>query len=946
MGQNVGKNFEEKVATIYRRLGFKVTTNIEVPSKQIDLIAEKHIQGIGTTRLMVECKYRSSDPLSNTEVHEFVTTFKALADDYGFDRGVLISKSGFTKNAKAILLNNKKVDFLTFAELECEIINFSHVIDQKIEEYEADEIHDLYFPIEAEGAFKRNEPHLSIKDIGSSILEWSIKKPAELLLVFGDFGSGKSTILENINYKSLKDLKKNHHAFKPILFKLRDYYHFEHIDTYIKYVFDNYYATSVSPQDFWTLAKEKAFLLLVDGFDEISSRVDPLHRKKTFQSIAKLLNSGSPTVLTCRPSYFLDDQEWESLFDEFTNYEYSTAIDFVHKGGNAYRSEKSKADKLLKKINRRISTSKSEKLRKRPMGVFHLSLLNEEKIYDYFKKFEKEILENQYMSIDDVISKIHDIYDIRDLISRPILLKMVAETVKDGDIQLNKAQLSMGPTLLYEVYTQASADREWCKGDVRQLFSSEQRLAFSEMLAYSMFTNDVLEAEYENIVKLTETVRNNYSIEEFQDLKNTKISDTSEDGQICAFLKREGSKFLFTHKSFMEFFLARFINRKFDKFGIKFLNESILPNEIIYFLGGYTFENNFSLKVLNLVNDCSNSILFRNLSSCLFFSGNTLKGHTLSPTHENRIYNLSFRKNKIEGLSVQNTKFDKVKFRGSEFATLAFKACTINTLFSLTKFKKCNVELIANDSEFTSALFESCEITKKLSAVKYYMTTFLDSYSHIMGAVDFDQCDFKFGALKIDVSEEENVRFYNSTFHDLNVEFGNEILSGAKIFVSGSRFERCNILGLTYKKDVCDYLIRINSFKIKDAEKFVVDKRIDHPIFTNCEGLLICDDEMEELFSRPVGKRFKEQATAYDKVISSMKSRTNLAMEEQKVLKKYMNENWINLRNGFLLISKYWFTHSELYRNEVLNYLDKSSNKSFKEYSEKLQSRFNSELTD
>ena len=68
-----GRNFENYISLLYTSLGFNVKTNICIAGQQIDILAEKLIRGIGLTRIVIECKYRTKGIVSNQDVFDFIS---------------------------------------------------------------------------------------------------------------------------------------------------------------------------------------------------------------------------------------------------------------------------------------------------------------------------------------------------------------------------------------------------------------------------------------------------------------------------------------------------------------------------------------------------------------------------------------------------------------------------------------------------------------------------------------------------------------------------------------------------------------------------------------------------------------------------------------------------------------------------------------------------------
>jgi hypothetical protein len=98
MGRDKGAEFEVYVARLYESLGFRVDTNVNLGGQQVDVLAETFIPGVGSARLVIECKWKEKKSVSNQEVFEFVTMIKALRPKGQVTRGVMVSNNGFSRN--------------------------------------------------------------------------------------------------------------------------------------------------------------------------------------------------------------------------------------------------------------------------------------------------------------------------------------------------------------------------------------------------------------------------------------------------------------------------------------------------------------------------------------------------------------------------------------------------------------------------------------------------------------------------------------------------------------------------------------------------------------------------------------------------------------------------------------------------------------------------------
>ena len=110
------------------------------------------------------------------------------------------------------------------------------------------------------------------------------------------------------------------------------------------------------------------------------------------------------------------------------------------------------------------------------------------------------------MTVKEVYDIISNIYDLTDLMTRPLLLGMFVEILFKGDIDLEDADLKMGAAGLYQIYVNLHLFRDWKK---RQFLSPKERLIFARAAAVSMLeAGENLQARFSSIVEVVNRGRN------------------------------------------------------------------------------------------------------------------------------------------------------------------------------------------------------------------------------------------------------------------------------------------------------------------------------------------------------------------------------------------------------------------------------------------------------
>lgn len=628
------KEFEQLVCHLYELLGFKVTHDIQLPGQQCDAIAEKYIPAIGFVRLLIECKWQTRGSISNQIVQTSLSSFHTLKADYRLSKCVIVSNVPFSKDAKSIAFTHSDIELVSIAQLERQLLDVREISPTRIRAYETSKIFTHHVPAEASGYLPDQTILTKTDDLEGALLQWISARRSGLCVILGDYGVGKTTLLERLRYRVLKSQHTANQPVTPIIFTLRDFPVYDSLDSFILATIFNEYNIKIPIQFFWQIAATYSLALLLDGFDEISTLVNSSVRKQRFIDISPLLTTNSPTLLTCRPSYFLSSDEYNQLLTDANEKAAQISPDFSHGGGIVFASKRGIYEKLAYSLRQNYTISRSYQPLKRGIGTIELNLFDDNKVRSFLATYIDEIKSVHAMTLDEFIARLREIYDVRDLMSRPILMSMIMDTLLSGQLDLRSENIVIGPARLYELYTRAHLEWDWSKGPTRQALSVDERVCFSELVAVSMLKENSLEISFAQLVAVVKQAA--IPLRHLQRIANDSLSEDeiSTDIQYCNFLIRTSDKrFRFSHKSFMEFFVARFI--KYDESGAadSLLMEVVLPVEILYFLGGFGIVEDGYARLL-LERACfyysnSETTACRNVVASIFFCGESLFGHCI-----------------------------------------------------------------------------------------------------------------------------------------------------------------------------------------------------------------------------------------------------------------------------------------------------------------------------
>jgi hypothetical protein len=330
-----GRSFEDQVADLYRLLGARVTQNIEIHQKKVDILATFRIPGSSREHtVIVECKDEQRSVAANQRIMAFRGLLDVARKDDIADSAEIVTRVPWSDQAKGFA-KTSGVELFTYTEKISQLIDLTPYLKQLVNKFDKGDparpteppLGSYYVDLSAQKGVQievnlasavrnrrvqPNEGNGHIPVIDTYIHQWLQEDSNRQLAIFGEYGSGKSTLCQ----KLARDLALSHlndpsSSRIPILLNLREFVGKLDVEAYITSFLDRE-CNVVNPRIelFRAMNEAGIFLMIFDGFDEMAVKVDADTLESNLIEIEKLAASKrSRILLTSRPEYFVSVRE-------------------------------------------------------------------------------------------------------------------------------------------------------------------------------------------------------------------------------------------------------------------------------------------------------------------------------------------------------------------------------------------------------------------------------------------------------------------------------------------------------------------------------------------------------------------------------------------------------------------------------------------------------------
>jgi len=227
-------------------------------------------------------------------VYGYKEIFKNLRSSDEIEQGLVVVE---TINEEIYNVAKKEhISVITVYDLVQKVADFSGYLKNYIKLYEETPIFkkDCYIPLTAVLETKEG-----VGVIDDYLDVWLRSEGQLQLTILGDYGTGKSTVAKRLAYRQAKRYLDNPINERiPVVIELKNYQKSVSLESLITDLLINKYSVEIKNFNaFKHLNEAGKLLLILDGFDEMASRVDYKITLANFREFDKLISENSKLVL-------------------------------------------------------------------------------------------------------------------------------------------------------------------------------------------------------------------------------------------------------------------------------------------------------------------------------------------------------------------------------------------------------------------------------------------------------------------------------------------------------------------------------------------------------------------------------------------------------------------------------------------------------------------------
>jgi DNA-directed RNA polymerase specialized sigma24 family protein len=622
-----GHAFEDRVAEVYRLLHYSVEKDHIFSGRQVDLFLSARFGDLLVHRV-IECKL---GPVRADDIDAFYGKVRLVLREFPLAQGTIVSGVSFSAAVRAHA-REVGITLTLFRDLAAQLLDGHAYVQHLKRELETNDRYPLDRYVEPSIGYTATDDAFSAFEV---IDHWLRDSEWNQLTLLGDVGTGKSFLSRIIAHRLAVDFLSDPIAHPlPILVDLRNTDREVSLEGLVLTHFARAGISHVSFDTFlYSLAQGHAVLIL-DGFDEMASRIARDTTTRNFHELARAANGKAKVLLTCRTHYFKSrTEEEEVVLGQAQEYESEAARELYWE--------------LIARKGFKIAYL-------RPFGI-------------------KEIETYVRLATDnakEALKKIRTTYNLLELSQRPMLLEMIVRSLDMlSDTGINKAAL-------YAVFTDVWIHRDgW-----RDVLSPSSKLGFLTGLARSLWQEEATTIHYRRLTEYVGTELAN------QIKDSQRLAELDAEIRAASFLTRDDlGHYGLAHKSYGEYFLARHLANELKQGRVECLSIRRLTPEIADFLQEMVAGAFLEALLEGILRQAYQPAISENALICLYtLRRNRSLAHPISsPDRPLRLsillpQGMRLSGAKLQGVALEGAVMKRAKLKNVDFSGAILTECDLS----------------------------------------------------------------------------------------------------------------------------------------------------------------------------------------------------------------------------------------------------------------------------
>ncbi len=515
-----GQTFEERVARLLELHNYAVEPKQLLGGNEVDLVARVR-SGLDEQCWWVECKDHRK-PVGKDVLEKLAGWVAGEEGRRQRARGMVVARA-FSAAAVGYATDHPELRAWTVDDLERKLYDPRPALHSLVSAFEKSPLGRTYV---RQRVLLEQRPEAEARaDLLDHAHAWAAGEGARLWLLLGDFGTGKSAFFRRLAYDLARRALDDPEAPFPIAIDLKQTPNAASAETllfeYLRRASPDFRG---GPEVLLHLLASGRCVLLLDAFDEMGVVAAGRSIQDQFRELARLAGEepldprrGNRVLITCRTHFFRDQQQVKA-----------TA---AGRPAGLVAAEDSDLGRVARRFNAAID---------------ELCLFDDEQI--------AEFLEKHLGAADAERAKefITETYDLKTLAPRPVLLEMIVDSLPSLWKEAKETRITSAG--LYEYYT-----RLWLEDKAGRNLQTppELRHRLLAFLAASLWRRDDRQIHHRELLAEVERLAGH-----FPGIDHERVDI---ELRTAAFLVRSAEGYYrFSHKSFLEYFLARHLWQALD----------------------------------------------------------------------------------------------------------------------------------------------------------------------------------------------------------------------------------------------------------------------------------------------------------------------------------------------------------------------------------------------